>query len=168
MNVMRWWKSRSVRLKLTTWYMSAMVVVIGVYAGSLFWALYQSASSSLNERLRGDFQWAAEMAEQRPDGTLTWFETTSRDDSDLPWLQVWSPGGQLIFKTTTVEHLPISESEWLAADRLTIADIVAFVGIDFGRMIKFRPPEELTHVCRWATAMRERPAAKAGMPQRVA
>ena len=57
----------------------------------------------------------------------------------------------------------LAESEWLATDRLTIADIVAFVGIDFGRMIKFRPPEELTHVCRWAAAMRERPAAKAAM-----
>ena len=62
----------------------------------------------------------------------------------------------------------LAQSEWLAADRLTIADIVAFVGIDFGRMIKFRPPEALTHVCRWAAAMRERPAAKAGMPQRTA
>ena len=62
----------------------------------------------------------------------------------------------------------LAESEWLAADRLTIADIVAFVGIDFGRMIKFRPPEELTNVVRWAAAMRERPAAKAGMPQRPA
>jgi glutathione S-transferase len=62
----------------------------------------------------------------------------------------------------------LAESEWLATDRLTIADIVAFVGIDFGRMIKFRPPEELTYVCRWAAAMRERPAAKAGMPQRAA
>ena len=60
----------------------------------------------------------------------------------------------------------LGESEWLAGDRLTIADIIAFVGIDFGRMIKFRPPEELTHVCRWAAVMRERPAAKAGMPQR--
>ncbi|MDB5425292.1 MAG: glutathione S-transferase, partial [Phenylobacterium sp.] len=43
----------------------------------------------------------------------------------------------------------LADSEWLAADRLTIADIVAFVGIDFGRMIKFRPPEELAHVARW-------------------
>jgi glutathione S-transferase len=60
----------------------------------------------------------------------------------------------------------LGESEWLATDRLTIADIVAFVGIDFGRMIKFRPPEDLTNVARWAAAMRERPAAKAGMPQR--
>jgi glutathione S-transferase len=62
----------------------------------------------------------------------------------------------------------LADHEWLAADRLTIADIVAFIGIDFGRMIKFRPPEALTHVCRWADAMRQRPAAKAGMPQKAA
>ena len=62
----------------------------------------------------------------------------------------------------------LGEGEWLATDRLTIADIIAFVGIDFGRMIKFRTPEELVNVTRWAAAMRERPAAKAGMPQRAA
>lgn len=55
----------------------------------------------------------------------------------------------------------LGESEWLAAERLTIADIVAFIGIDFARIVRLRPPEELTHVGRWATAMRERPAAKA-------
>jgi glutathione S-transferase len=52
--------------------------------------------------------------------------------------------------------------EWLAADRLTIADIVAFIGLDFGRLIRFRPPETLVNVTRWAAAMRARPAAKAG------
>lgn len=59
----------------------------------------------------------------------------------------------------------LGESEWLAGDRLTIADIVAFIGIDFGRMIKLAPPEELKHLARWMEAMRARPAAKAGMPQ---
>ena len=54
--------------------------------------------------------------------------------------------------------------EWLGADRLTIADIVAFVGLDFGRMIKLKPPEELTNLVRWHAAMSARPAAKAGMP----
>ncbi|HEY0437951.1 MAG TPA: glutathione S-transferase [Phenylobacterium sp.] len=58
--------------------------------------------------------------------------------------------------------------EWLAADRLTIADIVGFVGLDFGRMIKLRPPEELTNVVRWHAAMSARPAAQAGMPARPA
>lgn len=62
----------------------------------------------------------------------------------------------------------LAESEWLGAERLTIADIVGFVGIDFGRMIKFKPPEELTHLARWAEAMRARPAARAGMPERPA
>lgn len=57
--------------------------------------------------------------------------------------------------------------DWLAADRLTIADIVAFIGLDFGRMIKFRPPEELRNLARWTEAMRARPAARAGMPQKA-
>ena len=57
----------------------------------------------------------------------------------------------------------LAESEWLAGERLTIADIVGFIGIDFTRMIKLAIPEELTHVGRWASAMRSREAAKAGM-----
>ncbi|HKP78220.1 MAG TPA: glutathione S-transferase [Phenylobacterium sp.] len=61
----------------------------------------------------------------------------------------------------------LADREWLAVDRLTIADIVAFVGVDFGRMIKFRPPEDLIHVGRWVEAMRARPAAVAGMPQKA-
>jgi glutathione S-transferase len=57
----------------------------------------------------------------------------------------------------------LAEGEWLAAGRLTIADIVAFVGLDFGRLIKLQLPEELTHLARWRAAMAARPAAKAGL-----
>lgn len=62
----------------------------------------------------------------------------------------------------------LADYEWLAGDRITIADIVAFSGLDFGRMVKFQAPEELSHVTRWVAAMRARPAAQAGMPQRPA
>ena len=62
----------------------------------------------------------------------------------------------------------LGDGEWLAAGRITIADIVAFIGLDFGRMIRLQIPQDLTHVARWAGAMRERPAARAGMPQRPA
>jgi glutathione S-transferase len=62
----------------------------------------------------------------------------------------------------------LADHEWLAADRITIADIVTFSGLDFGRMVKFKPPEDLPNVVRWADAMRERPAAQAGMPRRAA
>ncbi len=124
MSPLVWWRGRSVRLKLAVWYMSAMLVVLVVFAGSLLWALHRSASRSLDERLRGDFRWAAEMAEQRPDGTLTWFETTSSDDEELPWLQVWSPSGQLLFKTAAVERLPIAESGTLAAQASNAIEVI--------------------------------------------
>lgn len=56
----------------------------------------------------------------------------------------------------------LAESAFIAADRVTIADVVAFIGLDFARMVRFRPPEELAHVLRWAESMRSRPAAGAG------
>lgn len=57
----------------------------------------------------------------------------------------------------------LGEAEWIAGDRITIADIVAFTGLDFARMVKFRPADELGNVARWAEAMRGRPAAAAGV-----
>ncbi|THD79206.1 MAG: glutathione S-transferase [Phenylobacterium sp.] len=59
----------------------------------------------------------------------------------------------------------LAESEWLGGERLTVADIVGFIGLDFGRLIKLSPPPELTNVGRWVEAMKSRPAAKAGMPE---
>jgi glutathione S-transferase len=57
----------------------------------------------------------------------------------------------------------LAEHEFIAADRFTIADIVAAVGLDFARLVKYRPPEEFTHLARWLEACRARPAAKAGV-----
>ena len=53
----------------------------------------------------------------------------------------------------------LGESAWLACERLTIADIIAFVGVDFGRMIKLQIPEGLPNLARWMDAMRARPGA---------
>lgn len=57
----------------------------------------------------------------------------------------------------------LADHEFIAADRFTIADVVAVVGLDFARLIKYRPPEEFTHLARWLEAGRARPAAKAGV-----
>jgi len=55
------------------------------------------------------------------------------------------------------------ESEFIGGERVAIADIVAFTGLDFARMVQFRPPETAIHFTRWADAMRARPAASAGV-----
>ncbi|MBB5746639.1 glutathione S-transferase family protein [Brevundimonas variabilis] len=65
------------------------------------------------------------------------------------------------FMKTLDRHL--AEHEFIAADRFTIADVVSAVGLDFARLIKYRPPEDLTNLARWFEACRARPAAKAGV-----
>ena len=57
----------------------------------------------------------------------------------------------------------LGESAFIAGDRMTIADIIGFIGLDFARLVRFKPAEDLAHVARWAKAMRERAAASAGM-----
>ncbi|MFN4041985.1 MAG: glutathione S-transferase family protein [Brevundimonas sp.] len=52
--------------------------------------------------------------------------------------------------------------DFIVLDRFTMADIVACVGLDFARLIKYRPPEELANLARWYEACRARPAAQAG------
>lgn len=56
----------------------------------------------------------------------------------------------------------LADSEFIAADRLTIADILAACSIDFSRMARFAIPEDAPNVKRWYDAMLARPAAKAG------
>ena len=53
--------------------------------------------------------------------------------------------------------------EFIAADRVTMADVVAVTGMDFARLIKWRPPEGFAEVNRWYEAMRARPAAEASV-----
>lgn len=102
------------RFKLTLWYVGAMIVVLGLYAASVYTVVSRSASRGLDDRVYGDFQWAAEMADQRPDGTLTWFE--GDDEVDSPWLQVWDPGGRLLYRSVGAENHPLPESASLVAD----------------------------------------------------
>lgn len=64
------------------------------------------------------------------------------------------------FMKTLDRHL--ADREFMALDRFTIADIVAVVGLDFARLVKYRPPDEFIHLARWLEACRARPAAKAG------
>lgn len=56
----------------------------------------------------------------------------------------------------------LADHEFIAGDRFTIADIVAVVGLDFARLVKYRPPEEFAHLARWLAASRARPAAAVG------
>jgi glutathione S-transferase len=48
--------------------------------------------------------------------------------------------------------------EFVATDRLSVADITAVVAVDFSRVVKIKPGEQHPHLVRWRAAMALRPA----------
>jgi len=48
--------------------------------------------------------------------------------------------------------------EFIATDRLSIADITAVVAVDFARVVKVKPGEQHPHLLRWRAAMALRPS----------
>ncbi|MSO82010.1 MAG: HAMP domain-containing protein [Acidobacteria bacterium] len=108
----RWWRSHGVRVRLTFWYLAAMVIVLGLYAALVFTFVSRNASETLNGRLRGDFQWASAMVDQTPEGGFTWYEDTAEEES--PWLQVWSPDGDVLYQNFEARRRPLPQTRDLA------------------------------------------------------
>ena len=48
--------------------------------------------------------------------------------------------------------------DYVAADRLSIADITAVVAVDFARVVKVRPGDQHPHLQRWRAGLAERPS----------
>jgi heavy metal sensor kinase len=93
-----------VRVQLTLWYVAAMTVVLGVYAGAILTYVSRSASQLLDQQLRNDFQWATVMVERTPEGGITWNGEETIEEH--PWLQVWGPDGRLLFRNDVALEQP--------------------------------------------------------------
>ena len=117
---------RSVRVRLTLWYIGVMLVVLGVYAAAVYAFVHDNSSQLLDERLHDDFDWASDMLAQRPDGSIAPYDETGEGDS--PWLQVYSLEGDLLYDTPEARRNPVPSSAKLAA----IADerIVTVPGVN--------------------------------------
>jgi heavy metal sensor kinase len=113
----RWWRSHSVRVRLTLWYIAAMLVVLAVYAAVVFAFVRRNLSAALDQQLRSDFSWAAAMVDQTPQGTITFYQGDEEfGDQELPWLQVWTPdGAQLLYSNFEAQRRPVPGTRRLAA-----------------------------------------------------
>ena len=55
----------------------------------------------------------------------------------------------------------LAQRPWMAGNRFTIADITAFCGLEFARLVKFRPADAgLKHLADWRERVAERPSAR--------
>ena len=111
----RRWFPRSLRMRLTALHAAAMVLVVTLYAAAVFALEARNASRGLDNRLRSDFRWAADMAQTDRSGALSWFESDEWQE-DSPWLNVLTEDGEPIFRTALARRLPVPESAALARD----------------------------------------------------
>ena len=81
-------------------------------------------------------------------------------ETPQPQVAEYNRGGAEKFMKTLDRRL--TDREYIA-DRFSIADIVAVVGLDFARLIKYRPPAEFENLARWMETVKARPAAQAGV-----
>jgi glutathione S-transferase len=51
----------------------------------------------------------------------------------------------------------LNGQDFVAAGRLSVADITAVVAVDFARVVKVKPGEQHPHILRWRAAMAQRP-----------
>ena len=109
----RWWRSHSVRMRLTLWYVTAMAVVLGVYVVAVYGFVNRRLSSALDQQLRQDIYWVPASLFQTPDGELMLNEPEQLDPEEpLPWVQVWSAdGSELLFRNAEAQRRPIPESQ---------------------------------------------------------
>jgi len=99
---MRWWRHRSIRVRLTLWYAAALSAALALYAGGVFAFLRHSLSGDLDRGLYDDREVAEQMLERTPAGAVGWRAEPEDDDDDDEvaagrWLEVRSPEGTLLY-----------------------------------------------------------------------
>lgn len=158
--MIRWWRSHSLRVRLTLWYVGAMIVVLGLYAAAVYVSVSRSVFDALNARIRGDFQWASAMVDRRPDGTFTWVEPEGFGDEESPWLQVWDDRGELLYRNFEAQRRPIPEARALALRTDTGSEPIVIPAAPVAARVlslrgKVGDKRVVIQVARWETEARD-------------
>ena len=118
----RWWRSHSVRVRLTLWYVGAMVVVLGVYVAAVYAFVSRNASEDLNQQLRQDFFWVYASLYQDEQGVYMLNEPERIDpDFPLPWVQVWrGDRARVVYRNDEAAVRPVPESRAVGEGIVTV------------------------------------------------
>ena len=116
------WRSHTVRVRLTLWYVVAMMLVLSVYISIVFVFVSRNAAQTLDQQLRRDFQLAAATVDVGPDGHVIWppEPLLVTGDEELPWVQVWTGDGRLLlFQSNEAQRRHVPDSISLVAGPIT-------------------------------------------------
>lgn len=106
----------ALRLRLTLWYAGAMIIVLALYATTVFVVVARSDLQELDVQLQEHLEWPATMLYRAPpDGSIEPYYPDPGCDV-CPWLQVWSPDGELLYETPQAYQNPVPGAEQLALE----------------------------------------------------
>jgi heavy metal sensor kinase len=106
--VTRWWSAASIRVRLTTWYVVAMCLMLIVYAAATFGAVRHEFLEQLDAQLHDDFETAEGYLAPGPDGRVVWSGERRHDPDDETerGSDVWAMDGTQIFRSKASAGLP--------------------------------------------------------------
>jgi heavy metal sensor kinase len=160
------WRSHTVRVRLTVWYVAAMTLVLAVYISVVYVFVSRNASQNLDQQLRRDFQWAAATVDIGPDGRVIWAAEPllTTGDEELPWVQVWTGDGRLrLFMSNEALRRPVPgsidvvdtpEDDRGVIESFPIGDETTMMRI-FTRRLPIRDQPYILQVGRAETGMRQ-------------
>lgn len=82
-------------------------------------------------------------------------------DRETPVKEWGEVCGEQAMKFYDVLEHQLSQNEFVAGDRFSIADITAICAMDFARVMKLNPGEQHSNIQRWRDAVSARPSASA-------
>ena len=125
----RWWRSHSLRMRLTLWLGAAMVVVLGVYMAVIYAVVSRSVSQALNQQIRNDLGFAEAIVERQPDGTFSFMPDGLLPEDDL-WFQLWTDDArELLDRNLVALRNPLDSAQQLAAAATTGDNQVVSVAV---------------------------------------
>lgn len=80
------------------------------------------------------------------------------NDRMNPVAEWGSDSAENVRKALPVLEQQLSQNEWVAGSKFSVADITALCAIEFARIVKVRVGEEYPSILRWYAAMKERPS----------
>jgi heavy metal sensor kinase len=100
-------------MRFTFWNVTAMLVVLAVYATVVYAFVSRSVWQALDQRVHADSAFAASMVYRTPEGMYTWMAPEELNpDAELPWLEVWDEhGDRPLFLSSEAHRLPIPNGQ---------------------------------------------------------
>jgi len=106
--MIRWWKRRTVRLRLTLWYAAVTAAVLGTFAFFFYHLLQQRLAAEIDRQLRIDFDLIEAQLEPDASGKIRWLLRGSHGDEGYArlsaWFEVWAEDGALLLR-----HWPVPD-----------------------------------------------------------